>query len=142
MNTSMILIASEQIWPNLGSVVHWMEKEASKLARVFIYYTDDTHRSLYPAKSLQTIIKGLYKHLEVVMPNSPLGHFPQDLFSSISEWTKKYPNDNFVINATGGTKLLSFGLINFISSPSVKIIYRELSTGQWFSIYTKALCDF
>lgn len=48
MSTGLVLLASEQLWPNIQSLAHLRER----LARVCIYYTAAERQSLYPAQRL------------------------------------------------------------------------------------------
>ena len=43
----MILLASEQLWPNIHGLVHWHK---TGLTDLFIYHTSDEERSRQPAQ--------------------------------------------------------------------------------------------
>ena len=45
----MILLASEQLWPNIHGLLHWHECETG-LTDLFIYHISDEQRSRQPAQ--------------------------------------------------------------------------------------------
>ena len=55
--TALVLLASEQLWPNIHSIEHW----AKGLRRVLIYHTPDQFKSAEPARKLAWFCKERHK---------------------------------------------------------------------------------
>ncbi len=133
MKTAMIVLASEQLWPNLSGLVHWHENEGGVDA-LFIYHTGDERRSEAPAGRLKRLCRAVYPEIEVILPEKPCGIVPSAVRAQIGSWrTGRGDEWRWVINATGGVKLMFEGAMAFCSEERCQVIYRELS-GQWFEL--------
>lgn len=133
MKTSMIVVASEQIWPNLLGFLHW-HKKMGGIERLFVYSTSNERKSLGPARRLKELIASTYPEVMILpVHDEPHGMTPEAVCLNIDEWIHSFPSDKWVINITGGTKIMTAGLLSFAGRPGVALIYRELGSG-WFRI--------
>jgi predicted RecB family endonuclease len=122
-------MASEQLWPNIQSLVHWH----NQLQLVCIYYTEDKLRSKEPAQKLKQFCQQYAPHVAVLLPDYPLGMQPSDVTQQVRKWRKLHPDLHWFLNATGGTKLMTAGMLHLIGEPKVTIVYKELESG-WFEL--------
>ena len=129
---AMVVLASEQLWPNIHGLVHWQE-HASGLNDLCIYYTDDQQRSAQPARRLMTFCRELYPKVRICVPAKALGITPADVQRQIRKWQEELPGRRWVINATGGLKLMFAGALECLELPDTEVVYRELS-GDWYHI--------
>lgn len=136
---AMVVLASEQLWPNIEAIVFWHEK-AGGLTDLFIYHTADRQKSEEPARRLNRFIRGLYPSsssvppsIKVHLPDQPKSMFPHDVFEQIKTWLEELPEHQFIVNITGGTKLMTAGALATMHLPRVTVVYREL-TGEWYQI--------
>lgn len=65
---------------------------------------------------------------------TPGGILPVDVRSQIHAWQCEIPGQRWVVNATGGLKLMSAGALEFAGRDDMAVVYRELSSGDWFSL--------
>jgi hypothetical protein len=134
MPTALVLLASEQLWPNIHSIEFWKEH----LAGVFVYHTDDTRRSREPAEKLKRFCgerlgragPGLDAFVGLVSGDST----PQAVYRQIARWRAAYPNWDWVVNATGGTKAMSDGATAFRGQPGTRVVYRDLGLNTWYEL--------
>jgi|GEM_PF-897505 len=135
---AMIVLASEQVWPNIEGIVYWHER-AGGLTDLFIYYTDDQQKSAEPARRLKIFVERLYprivKHpqIRIHLPDRPGPALPHEVFGRIHQWVNSLPDHHFIVNITGGTKLMTAGALAAMHLPRTTVVYRELS-GHWFRI--------
>ncbi|MDW8078432.1 MAG: hypothetical protein RMJ16_06040 [Thermoguttaceae bacterium] len=134
----MVILSSEQLWPNLEGIVYWHERGGG-LTDLFIYHTADKV-SAEPALRLYTLVCQLYPRQEsfpppinIHLPSKPGGTLPHEVFSQIKRWRQQLPEHVFIVNITGGTKLMAAGALAAIHEPNTRIVYRELA-GQWYEI--------
>lgn len=126
---AMVVLASEQVWPNIHGLVHWQEREGG-LSDLCIYYTGDEHRSAGPARRLQEFCQEVYPEIRVHRPPSPLGIMPQDVRNQVRLWQAQLPGRRWIVNATGGLKPMFAGAISCCELPNTEVVYRELG-GDW-----------
>ena len=133
---ALVLIASEQVWPSVQSLF-LATAFYGPISDIFIYYTADERRSRMPASRLKSFFSELEKqtfmgpwtvHLESV-PGSAL---PEGVDEQLDLWEKKHQGRTWILNATGGTKLMSSAFWRRIGDRDTIILYRELSLGCWF----------
>jgi hypothetical protein len=135
---AMVVLASEQVWPNIEGIVYWHER-AGGLTDLFIYYTEDEQKSAGPARRLKVFVESLYprivKHpaIRIHLPDRPGPGLPHEVFGRINQWVNTLPNHHFIVNITGGTKLMTAGALAAMHLPRTTVVYRELS-GRWFRI--------
>jgi len=122
--TALILLASEQLWPNLHSIEYWR----GSLQSIFIYHTDDERRSVIPAQRLLRFCELRCPHVQTFCDDGD-GR-PESVVAKVETWQERHPHHQWVINATGGTKLMFLGAASLIGRPQVAVIYRELN-GFW-----------
>jgi len=125
----MVLLASEQLWPNIQSLVHWRDQ----LKCICIYYTDDQRRSKQPALRLKEFCEKYITDATIVMPDSPLGMQPADVTKQLREWMERFQGLTWILNATGGTKLMTAGVLRLTGEPGTMVVYKELTRG-WFEL--------
>ncbi|HEX4610910.1 MAG TPA: hypothetical protein VH092_22155 [Urbifossiella sp.] len=123
--TDLVLIASEQLWPNLHAVEHW----AAGLRRVYVYHTADD-RSAGPARKLAAFCKAQYE-LEVTLAAGD--DSPDAVARQLRAWIATAPNGSWLVNATGGTKLMFDGAASVRNHPGVRVVYRELKN-RWYEL--------
>lgn len=128
----MVVLASENLWPNLQGLTHWLE-HGGGVSTLFVYFTDDERRSHLPALRLRRLVSRLYKEIKVVLHDSSGTILPEDVERAISQWMKEYPHREWVINVTGGTKLMTAGALGSSDRTGVEIVYRELN-GKWYGL--------
>lgn len=126
---AMVVLASEQLWPNIHGLVHWQKHEGG-LSDLCIYYTEDEHRSARPARRLQEFCQELYPQIRVHLPPRPLGILPQDVRNQVRIWQAQLPGRRWIVNATGGLKPMFAGAISCCDLPNTEVVYRELG-GDW-----------
>lgn len=135
MRTAMIVFASEQLWPNLSGLLHWYQE--SGVNALYIYHTADLQRSEQPAARLERLCKKVFPRLEVVRLDRPGGITPQEVEAQIRSWQRERGTEwHWVINATGGLKLMFAGGMACVGAEDCQVIYRELS-GQWYELERK-----
>ena len=125
----MILLASEQLWPNIHGLVHWHK---TGLTDLFIYHTSDEERSLHPAQRLAQLAKTLYRDIHVHLAKGPMT--PDGVAAQIEAWKQQNAQCGWwIVNATGGVKLMFAGALEHVGTEHTQVVYREL-TGSWFRL--------
>lgn len=130
----MVLLASEQLWPNIQGVAHAIKNEGG-LDRLFIYHTENRSKSHIPAKRLRGLLEQEFQDLQIDLQKGGLQ--PRDVTGQIRKWIAEYPDcKEWILNATGGLKPMMAGMLRLIpdaptAEPHIRVIYRELS-GQWY----------
>ncbi len=122
----LVLLASEQLWPNLESMCMLQ----GRLTRVYIYHSDDRTRSVYPAMALRYLAEQHFRTKAILREG---GIQPRDVTDVVSGWLAEFPDAHWVLNATGGTKLMTAGILRFVGTANTKTWYRELQHG-WFEL--------
>lgn len=129
---AMVVFASEQLWPNIHGVVHWHDQvDDVALQHVFIYFTD-SRKSSEPARRLARFCHERYPDLNVHLPGEPLGQEPADVARQIRAWHAATPDLRWIINATGGLKLMFAGVVSVLGTAGMEVVYREF-TG-WYRL--------
>ncbi len=125
----LVVLASEQLWPNIASMCFFgTELPYAWLERVYIYHTDDERRSAQPARALARIAR---EHFGVTAELRQGGMQPVDVTRCVGRWLKSQANATWLLNATGGTKLMTAGILRFVGEPNTFTVYGELS-GTWY----------
>jgi len=129
----MILIASEQLWPNLHALVHW-SKESDGLGDVHILHTDNQRASALPARRLHALLKqssGTFApfRYDKLHELREVGTQPQDVAKSVSEILEKAPQEHWVVVANGGLKTMTLGLLDAMANPKASVVYSEIGGG-------------
>jgi len=130
---AMVVLASEQLWPNLQGLVHWVKHEGG-VSDLCIFYTADEKRSAGPAHRLGRLCNQLYPQIHVHLPSAPLDITPEAVRGQIRRWQTELPGRRWVINATGGLKLMSVGAMECSAFEDTDVVYRELAEG-WFRVF-------
>lgn len=127
---SMIVLASEQVWPNLVGV--WRHRD--RIERLYILHTHSEPRSKRPATRFRSLIEriccSLKNQVHLVALESAL---PEVLQAAIRKLLDGDPAADWIVNATGGLKLMSFGLADLVGHDRVRVLYRELEDG-WYEL--------
>jgi hypothetical protein len=127
----MILIASEQLWPNLHALVHW-SRIGQGLDRIHILHTQNQNASVLPAVRLHGLLtkksRGQFRY-KMLAPLEQVDTHPQGVAQSIAKILATHPESPWVIVANGGLKTMTLGLINAMRRPNVTVVYREVDSG-------------
>lgn len=137
-NVRAVVFASEQTLPAMQFLLHVASTYRERLVMIGIFHTDDKIRSEEPAERLADL-------LEEWGGKSGLG-FTVELFaglmspSSVREglaaWFDSAPSDRWLVNVTGGTKLMSSAAGELTlrrRMPHARVLYLEIS-GAWFEL--------
>ncbi|MCS6771819.1 MAG: MYG1 family protein [Kiritimatiellae bacterium] len=124
----LIVVASEQIWPNLYSI-EWLVGEPAGLASLEILHTADAHRSIQPARRLQRLVER--NHSGTVVHMHPIDMQPARLYEKMASIVAGDPKARWVVNLTGGNKLIAIGLSQAVGKVPAQFIYREID-GAWY----------
>lgn len=137
--THHLLIASEQLWPNLLGLEALRERDGG-IASLTILHTDDRDRSIRPAEQLADVASRMFPSIE---PKCQLvGSSSQEVFSAIWAHVNGLPLDRlWTINCSGGTKAMFAGLIPILRHFRVQGFYREVS-GRWFFLRPDSADEF
>lgn len=145
--TGMIVLASEQTWPNLLGLLHFK----NQVTALRIYHSGNLRASQGPAQRFQQWCHRQFPDLEVRLSgeDNSCGICPHEVTAKVRDWITEEPEWNWIINVTGGLKLMVFGLTDLLlptgqtpdqthnQNQRVRLIYREL-TGQWFALQRDA----
>jgi len=134
--TGIILFASEQIWPNIASLEHARRRRGFQ--NVHIIHTDNSLKSKAPAVRLQKFCLNRYQQVAELHEIKP---DPQTIHDLLLQIIDRLPGNRWIINATGGLKLMLVGVLSLPPSDAIDIIYRELS-GDWFILKGKSTGGF
>lgn len=131
----LILLASAQLWPNIQSFVNYKDS----LSHLCIYHTNDGVYSRSPAIRLKKLCEELSPHVNIHLPQDATSSesiTPQAVTEQIQQWQRDITVDEWIINATGGTKLMFAGALGGIQSQNTNVLYRELrgQKGQWYTL--------
>jgi Holliday junction resolvase-like predicted endonuclease len=128
--TAMLVLASEQLWPNIHGLAQW----GHALRRLVVCHTS-ARQSAVPADRLAVLAPTVWPRTgtePLAVHLAPLaGMQPQEVFAAVLGWLQNHPTERWLLNASGGTKLMHDGLLPFVGRDGVEIVYRELS-GEWF----------
>lgn len=123
-NFAIATIASEQIWPTIEFLMLAKERaddQNVKLAKVVILITDDEKFSKGPGESLKRFCEGVLdtvQDLRLLDDTSPA--------SIRAELGRVLDEDHYwLLNATNGTKPMSFALMEYADRPSTEVLYKE-----------------
>lgn len=134
MKLGLISLSGEQLWPTLHCIANWH----NDITHLFLLHTEDQRRSKKPAETIQKFVKKWKPHVCVGLSEGqslPFSGSFIDVFNLIAIWIKNNPEiDEWIINATSGTKIMLLSALQFLGISKVRIIYRELSTNSWFEI--------
>jgi hypothetical protein len=128
---SLILIASEQLWPNLHGLLHWSH-EGDGLDGIHILHTDNEKASALPARRLHALLqqaKGTAFRYRDLAPMRLVGTQPQDVSAVVAELIASAPDSQWVVVANGGLKTMTLGLLKAMGNPRVSVVYSEIGAG-------------
>jgi hypothetical protein len=129
--THHILIASEQLWPNLLGLAALIERDGG-IKSLHIIHTEDEQRSAAPARQLRTLSLRMLPQCNIQLHSA--GLTSQEVVVLVYSLLSESPPENrWSINATGGTKTMFAGLAPWVRQPNVEAFYREV-TGSWFKL--------
>jgi hypothetical protein len=127
---SMILIASEQLWPNLHALIHWSLEDGG-LEDVHILHTSNDSSAL-PARRLHALLNRArdkpfrYRKLH---PLQQVGTQPQDIAAATDSIVTSAHGSDWIIIANGGLKTMTLGLLPAMANPRVTVAYSEIGSG-------------
>lgn len=136
MPTGMIVLASEQLWPNLLGLLHFCSQGES-IQLLCILHTPDVGKSKEPAERLASLCRQKFPSMRIEL-SGPCPPQPQTVAAQLDKWIgSEDKNWQWIVNVTGGMKLSSFGTADLVPSPNerIRVIYLELSQkGQWYEL--------
>jgi len=119
--SGLVILASRQILPAVESIIHMQTKK--RLREVLILHTNDFEQSVRPAKTLEALCKTISVDCHTV---------PVDMHDRLVAELAKL-DSSWIINATGGTKLMAFRIYDRAKAKALPIVYREIQEG-WYCI--------
>ena len=128
---SLILVASEQLWPNLHGLLHWSH-EGDGLDVIHILHTDNEKASALPVRRLHALLqqaKGTAFRYRDLAPMRLVGTQPQDVSAVVAELISNVPDSQWVVVANGGLKTRTLGLLKAMGNPRVSVVYSEIGAG-------------
>ncbi len=136
--SAMAVLASKQIMPNLEGLFAFHNAE-KPVTHLFIYHTHDEALSVKPAHRIKKMAEEFFPGIEAVLhqpKHREQSKHPEQVYNAIKQWFDSIAADNLVINATGGLKTMFAGVLGFLNSENIKIIYRDID-GAWLSLLLK-----
>ncbi len=127
---NLVSLSGEQLWPTIHSIAHYGEN----IDKLFLLHSEDEVRSAKPARSIRNFVVQWNKNIKVIMPSSSIKSNPADVSNALNQWMEQYPSEQWVINASGGTKLMLLGVLDFANLNNVQIIYRDLVSKNWHAL--------
>ena len=115
---NLVSLSGEQLWPTIHSIAHY----GNQIEKLFILHTDDDAKSARPARSIHDFVASWNKDIKVILPKLPIKNNSSEISHALHQWMEAYPNQNWVINATGGTKLMFLGVLDFVNMDNVQNI--------------------
>jgi len=124
----LVVLASEQLWPNLESICLYRES----LRHLVILHTSDRHKSGQPAQALAAIAQ---KQFNIEAERMRVGPQPRDVTAAVAQVIRRFKEgpEGIVLNATCGTKLMTAGILRWVDAPGTATIYREFE-GTWYRL--------
>lgn len=130
---NLVSLCSEQLWPTIHSLAYF----GQRIQKLFLLHTNDDLKSGRPARSIAKFLMSWNPDITVVLPKVSPENSSAGISRTLHEWMDEHPNCDWVINASGGTKLMLLGVLDFASIKNVEVIYRDL-TGKpgetWHSV--------
>lgn len=136
-----LVIASEQLTPNLQFLLHVARQFPLRPLAVHIYCSDDETRSAAPARRLRECLHQTWRDqpappasIEIVQG----GKAPQDVRPKVQGILQQDPDGEWLINVTGGNKLMSAAVAEvalWSDLSRCRVVYCEID-GGWFEIDT------
>ncbi len=131
---ALVVLSSEQLMPNIQSLLYFHGVPEAPLHNLFIYLTADRQRSIEPANKLMALARSQIRHVKI-HHNAPdaLSLQPSAVTAQIREWQQAHdgPATEWILNATGGLKPMMAGMLAFVGEPRTRVVYGELQRG-WF----------
>src|SRR5262249_464568 len=124
--TAMVVLASEQLWPNIHGLAYW----SASLRHLFICSTKD-RKSAEPAERLESLCREAWPGVQVHRLPEGIGMQPQEVHAQVLHWRAEHGGERWLLNASGGTKLMHDGLLPMVGQEDTEAVYREL-TGVWY----------
>lgn len=133
----LVVFASEQLVPTLQFTLHCAEQFGQQLHAVHVFHTPDARRSLGPAQRLKDLLsRWSASHaangagFDVVLGCGAAN--PGGVRDVLLKWFGSAPEDEWLVNVTGGTKPMSAAAVELTLStdlPSRRVLYQELGSG-------------
>ena len=129
--THHLLIASEQLWPNLLGLAVLQQRDGG-VASLHILHTGDRQRSEQPAKRIASVAKKIFPALVPALV--PTGSTSQEVLATAHAVIARGGRPGrWTINCSGGTKTMFGGLVPLVRQPEIEAFYREVS-GDWYKL--------
>ncbi len=113
-----LCIVSDQLLPNLIPAL----MEAPDITVLL-----SSERMQEKAQQLATLLRGQGIQVEIIggMPNSDLESIYEFALGLQGTLSQRYPAAEITLNATGGTKLMALGLVEFFRDGAERVIYTD-----------------
>lgn len=133
---SILFIASAQLFPHIEAIIHYRDHK-SGLSSIAILHSADEKFSKKPALQLEKLLKKIFSRSEVKIQCFETGTTCQEVTAVADQAIEKLGSDQeWIINTTGGLKMMAFGLSNLLARPATSLIY--LDAGKWWHITQSA----
>lgn len=131
--THHLLIASEQLWPNLLGLAALKARDGG-IQSLTILYTNDQARSEEPSKRIAIVAKQIFPNTAVkrVLTEST----SQAVSTAVAAATAALPDSRWTFNCSGGTKTMFAGLLQQLETGQIEAFYLEVS-GLWYSLHSE-----
>lgn len=137
----VLVIASEQLTPNLQFLLHVARKFPLRPMAVHIYCSNDETRSAAPARRLSDCLHQTWRDQPALQASIEVvqgGKTPQDVRPKVRGILQQDPDGEWLINVTGGNKLMSAAVSEvalWSDLSRCRVVYCEID-GGWFEIDT------
>jgi hypothetical protein len=129
---SLVHLAGRQLLPNLLASMALHRR--GTLRRMVVIHSDNPTESARPAAALLDLLQHLPGHAELAQ-DDPLQMIEVDedlqtVLAAVRELFADHPGERWVLNATGGNKMMSFALGLLAARPEVHgVVYRDIRHG-------------
>lgn len=120
---NLVSLSSEQLWPT----IHCLAYYGPRIQRLFLLHTNDELKSIAPARSIAKFASLWNPKISVVFPSDIIENSSTGVSKILNGWLNEFPRCEWVINASGGTKLMLLGVLDFANLQNVEVIYRDLT---------------
>jgi len=130
---NIVVFSSEQLWPSINGIKYFSKYFPALFQELFILATDDENKSIRPAKRLKDFCALECEGLKVNLKRG-IGMTTQAIDQCLQGLISKEPDIHWIINVTGGTKLMTLGAARHLNNPNVSFIYRDMTSESWVKI--------
>jgi len=126
----MLCFISDMILPNFIP----LNEAATKPDVLHAIFTPSEERMKKRLKDLKTVVKAKFPNLKIEEVEIPDAYDGKAIYESCKTLVEDYPNDDWKLNSTGGTKLMSSPAIEFFREAKLEFYYVETFRNRILSI--------